>query len=184
MVATTLPAGELSGHEGAFARVALPKQFCNLERLLFALEARGLDGIVATLPYNVFYLTGFNAIAHKADEPRPDAVILSRHAPERPILVVADYYLATFLKQPTWVEDVRPFRAVMMPLDLPATRADIDRFIPSGHADVPWLERSRRSYAFDMGSAVRGALAALKLDGGRVAFDDMGVGFRLDVWGM
>ena len=82
-------------------------------------EARGLDGIVATLPYNVFYLTGFNAIAHKADEPRPYAVILSRHAPERPILVVADYYLATFLKQPTWVEDIRPFRAVMMPLDLP-----------------------------------------------------------------
>ena len=110
--------------------MALPKRFCNIDRLLFALEARGLDGIVATLPYNVFYLTGFNAIAHKADEPRPYAVILSRHAPERPILVVADYYLGTFLKQPTWVEDIRPFRAVMMPLDLPATRADIDRFIP------------------------------------------------------
>ena len=54
-----------------FARVALPKQFCNLDRLLFALELRGLDGIVATLPYNVFYLSGLNAVAHKADEPRP-----------------------------------------------------------------------------------------------------------------
>jgi hypothetical protein len=32
------------------------------------------------------------------------------------IMVLADYYLATFLKQPTWVEDLRPFRAVMMPL--------------------------------------------------------------------
>jgi hypothetical protein len=28
-----------------FARVALPKQFCNLDRLLFALERRGLDAI-------------------------------------------------------------------------------------------------------------------------------------------
>ena len=46
------------GAEHGFARVALPKRFCNLERLLFALRARGLDGIVATLPYNVFYLTG------------------------------------------------------------------------------------------------------------------------------
>lgn len=50
MVAT-----ELHGQSGAFARVPLPKRFCNLDRLLFALNARGLDGIVATLPYNVFY---------------------------------------------------------------------------------------------------------------------------------
>ena len=147
-------------------------------------DARGLDGIVATLPYNVFYLTGFNAIAHKADEPRPYAVVLSRHAPERPILVIADYYLGTFLKQPTWVEDIRPFRAVMMPLDLPPKRGDIDRFIPQGGGRCPWVERSRRSYAFDMGTAVRGALADLKLDRGRVAFDDMGAGFRLGVEGM
>jgi Xaa-Pro dipeptidase len=179
MAATKLPADA-----AAFARVPLPKRFCNLERLVFALEARGLDGIVATLPYNVFYLTGFNAIAHKADEPRPYAVILSRHAPERPILVVADYYLATFLRQPTWVGDVRPFRAVMMPLDLPATRGDIDRFIPQDGADVAWVERARRSYAFDMGTAARGALRDLKLDRGRVAFDDMGTGLRLGVEGM
>ena len=118
----------------AFARPPLPRRFCNLDRLLHALEARGLDGIVATTPNNVFYLSGFNGIAHKSDEPRPYAVMLSRHAPEHPILVVADYYLATFLTQPTWVEDIRPFRAVMMPLDLPASRADIDRFIPPAGA--------------------------------------------------
>ena len=91
----------------AFARAPLPKHFCNLDRLLHAMKARGLDGIVATAPWNVFYLTAFNAIAHKADEPRPYAVILSRHMPEHPVLILADYYLATFLKQPTWVEDVR-----------------------------------------------------------------------------
>src|SRR5262245_6304297 len=86
---------------GAFARVVLPKRFCNLDRLLFALERRGLDGIVATLPYNVFYMSGFNGVAHKADEPRPYAILLSRHAPRHPILVVADYYVVTFLMQPT-----------------------------------------------------------------------------------
>jgi Xaa-Pro dipeptidase len=162
----------------AFTRAPLPR-LCNLDRLLHALKARDLDGIVASLPYNVFYLTSFNGIAHKADEPRPYAVVLSRHAPEHPILVVADYYLATFLTQPTWVEDIRPFRAVMMPLDLPPQRTDIDRFIPKGGAGVPWLERARQSYAFDMSTAVRGALADLSLDRGRVAFDDMGFGIRL-----
>ena len=86
------------------------------------MAARGLDGIVASTPLNVFYLSGFNGIAHKADEPRPYALVLSRHAPEHPILVIADYYLATFLAQPSWVRDIRPFRAVMMPIDRAAAR--------------------------------------------------------------
>ena len=163
----------------SFTRAPLPPRLCNLDRLLHALKARDLDGIVASLPYNVFYLTSFNGVAHKADEPRPYAVMISRHAPEHPILVVADYYLATFLSQPSWVEDIRPFRAVMMPLDLPPRREDIDRFIPRSGAGVDWIRRACESYAFDMASAVRGALRDLKLERGRVAFDDMGFGFRL-----
>lgn len=168
----------------AFVRAPLPKRFCNLDRLLHAMAARGIDGIVASSPLNVFYLTGFNAIAHKSDEPRPYAVLLSRHSPEHPVLVIADYYLGTFLTRPTWVEDVRPFRAVMMPLDLPPSREDIDRFIPRSGAAVEWMQRARRSYAFDMGAAVRGALKDLKLDRGRVAFDDMAFGFRLGLEGV
>jgi len=168
----------------SFARAPLPKRFCNLDRLVHAMKVRGLDGIVASSPYNVFYLTSFNAIAHKSDEPRPYAVIISRHEPKHPILIVADYYLATFLTQPTWVEDVRPFRAVMMPLDLPPKQDDIDRFIPRTGAGVDWVQRARQNYSFDMASALRGALKDLKLDQGRVAFDDMGFGFRLGVEGL
>jgi Xaa-Pro aminopeptidase len=67
----------------------------------------------------------------------------------------------------------------MMPLDLPPQRADIERFIPPSGAGIDWLARARERYAFDMGSAVRGALTDLKLERGRVAFDDMGFGFRL-----
>ena len=167
-----------------FQRKPLPRRFCNLDRLLHAMEVRGLDGIVATQPNNVFYLTGFNGIAHKSDEPRPYAVIISRHTPEHPIMVVADYYLATFLGQPTWVEDIRPYRAVMMGMDLPQRASDIDRFIPPHAKDLPWMQKSRHNYAFEMGTAVRGALKELKLDKGRVAFDDMGVGVRLGVEGM
>ena len=145
------------------------------------MAARGLDGIVATTPQNVFYLSGFNGIAHKSDEPRPYAVILSRHAPGKPALVVADYYLATFLAQPTWIENLRPFRAVMNPLDLPPARDEIDRYIPPGNAGVAWLQRARERYAFDMGTAVRGALKDLELERGRVAFDDPGFGMRLGI---
>ncbi len=161
-------------------REPLPRRFCDLDRLLHAMAARKLDGIVATTPQNVFYLTGFNAIAHKSDEPRPYAVVLSRHAPEHPVMVLADYYLATFLAQPSWVEDLRPFRAVMMPLDLPPARSDIERFIPGGAGGAP-LAGARRNYAFDMTKALRGALKDLKLERGRVAFDDPGFGMRLGI---
>src|SRR5688572_27451607 len=157
------------------------ERLCNLDRLLHAMKARGLDGIVATTPQNVFYLTGFNAIAHKSDEPRPYAVLLSRHAAGHPVMVLADYYLATFLAEPGWVEDVRPFRAVMMPLDLPPTRSDIEHFIPAGAAG---FDGARKHYAFDMTTALRGALKDLKLDRGRVAFDDPGFGMRLALEGI
>jgi len=163
----------------SFQRSPLPGRLCNLDRLLHALEARGLDAIVATSPLNVFYLSGFNGIAHKADEPRPYAVILSRHAPDHPIIVIADYYVGAFLTQPTWIEDVRPFRAVMMGLDLAPEPHDIDRFIPAGAAGIEWVESARQRYVFDMASAVRGAIKDLGLAGKRIAFDDMGFGLRL-----
>ena len=103
-----MPSSSRSVSAEAFARTPMPRRIANLDRLLHALEARGLDGIVATTPNNVFYLSSFNGIAHKSDEPRVCAVVLSRHAPEHPILVVADYYLATFLTQPTWSRTSAP----------------------------------------------------------------------------
>ena len=141
--------------ESRFAREPLPERFCNLERLVAGMAARGLDGIVLSTPLNVFYLSGFNGIAHKADEPRPYALLLSRHATDHPILVIADYYLATFLVQPSWVRDIRPFRAVMMPLDRVPQRGDIDRFIPRDTRNIDWVRAARSRYAFDMGSALR-----------------------------
>jgi Xaa-Pro dipeptidase len=166
-----------------FARKPLPPRFCNLERLLAGMAARGLDGIVVSSALNVFYLSSFNAIAHKADEPRPYALVLSRRAPEHPILVVADYYLGTFLAQPSWVEDIRPFRAVMMPLDRAPRRADIDRFIPAHGKGHDWLRRARERYAFDMRSALRGAVAELGLERASVGFDDLALARNLGIDG-
>jgi Xaa-Pro dipeptidase len=157
-----------------FVRKPLPERFCNLERLVAAMAARGLDGIVVSSPLNIFYLSGFNGIAHKADEPRPYALVLSRHAPDHPVLVIADYYLATFLSQPSWVRDIRPFRAVMMPLDRAPRREEIDRFIPRHASDTEWIQNARERYAFDMPSALQGALAELGLERGRIAHDMVG----------
>ena len=105
-------------------------QRCQFSRLEYAMEKRGVDALVITQPLNVFYLSGFIGIAHKADEPRPYAMIYSRLSPKNPILIVADYYFASAVSRASWIEDIRPFRAVMMPLDLPANNIDIDKFLP------------------------------------------------------
>jgi Xaa-Pro aminopeptidase len=168
----------------SFARKPLPERFCNLERLLATMEARGLDGVVLSSPLNVFYLCGFNGIAHKADEPRPYAAVLSRHAPDHPIMVLADYYLGNFLSQPSWVHDIRPFCAVMMPLDRAPQRRDIERFIPRAASEVEWVRNARERYAFDMTSALRGALAELGLERSKIGFDDLALAGRLGVEGV
>ena len=167
-----------------FSRSALPPQFCNLDRLLHALKARDLDGIVVSQPLNVFYLTSFNGVAHKSDEPRPYACILSRHHPDHPVLVIAEYYLGSLLSQPSWVEDVRPVRGVMLPIDRPPREDELERFIPRGTENIAWIDGARGHYAFDQTSAIKKALADLKLDAAKVAFDNMAVGFRLGLQDM
>ncbi|GIS90853.1 MAG: hypothetical protein CM1200mP20_08940 [Pseudomonadota bacterium] len=95
-----------------------------------SLEARSLDGIVVTSPYNTFYLWGFKGFPHKSDEPRPYAVILSRHQPDHPVLVVADYYVSSLSTSPPGSRMCARFGAVMLPPDLPPGECDLDRFLP------------------------------------------------------
>ena len=162
-----------------FPRQQLPEKFCNLERLFDGMSRRKLDGIVVSTPYNVFYLSGFSGIAHKSDEPRPYAVVISRHAPDNPVLLLADYYVSSLMSQPTWITDVRSFRAVMLPLDIPPAKDDIDRFISAGSGANGWVQNVRNNFSNSISAACRGALADLGLSQGRVAFDDMRFGFQL-----
>ena len=164
-----------------FERTPLPEQFCNLDRLLFAMQQRGLDGLVASTGLNTFYLSGLNAIAHKADEPRPYAVVLSRHCPHDAVLVAADYYLGTVMAQPSWIKDVRSFRAVMLPLDIPATERDFDRFVPVCDEPPEWIDAARASHGHSVTDAIRTALRDLELDRARVAFDDLRLGHQLQL---
>ena len=159
----------------------LPKQMCNIERLVDALTMRNLDGVVVSSPYNTYYLSGFKGIAHKSDEPRPYAVVFSRHQPDHPILVVADYYVGSLISQPTWIEDIRAFRAVMLPLDLPPQDRDLERFLPTGIDSTSWAGNLRTHYANNIAQSCREAIADLGLSSGRVAFDDLRFGQQLEM---
>ena len=162
-----------------FSPRVLPKQLCNIERLVDALTMRNLDGVVVSSPYNTYYLSGFKGIAHKADEPRPYSVVFSRHQPDHPVLLVADYYVGSLIKQPTWIEDIRAFRAVMLPLDLPPQEGDLERFLPTGIDGVPWARNLRTHYSDNIAESCREAMTDLGLGSGRVAFDDLRFGQQL-----
>src|ERR671926_97974 len=90
-----------------FPRTALPPRLCNVGRLFETLEQRGLDGLVAYLRPNVLYLSGFappsNQSVHETNGYA--AVVISRHAPEQPVIVLAEFDLAAYVAQPSWIKD-------------------------------------------------------------------------------
>ena len=155
-----------------FTREPLPERLCNYDRLLDTLKSRGLDGIVATSRYNLFYLTGYNPTAYHQDEPAHAAVVISVHEPDHPILVAADHTVAFFLSQPTWVKDIRAFRNVITHLDLSMSPSDVDQFIPQAAKDVPWASQARAKHTMNITEAVRKAMRDLGLTEGTVGFDD------------
>ncbi len=145
---------------------------------------RNLDAVVVSSAYNVYYLSGFKGVAHKADEPRPYAVILSRHQPDHSISVVADYYVGSLITQPIWIKDIRAFRAVILPLDLPAWDDDLERFLPSNINNLPWEGNLPARYRKNVVQSCREALTDLGLGAGRIAFDDLRFGHQLGMEGI
>src|SRR5215212_4180415 len=110
----------VSGRLPAFKRPILPERLCNLERLLDTMERRGLDGLVAYLRPNVFYLSGFappsGASVHETNGYA--AVVISRHSPDHSIIAVAEFDVPYFAAQPSWIRDIRPFATLITPLDV------------------------------------------------------------------
>jgi Xaa-Pro aminopeptidase len=145
------------------------------QRLFETLEQRGLDGLVAYLRPNVFYLSGFappsNQSVHETNGYA--AVVISRHAPDQPAMVVAEFDLAYFLQRPSWIEDVRPYATLLLPFDVPLGDAPLDRFIPGDWRNTDWARRARSAYAPSLVEGVGMAMADLGLQRGRVGFDDL-----------
>ncbi len=156
-------------------RKPFPRQICNLPRLLDTMAARGLDGIVSYYSPNVCYLSGYatgsSAMVHEANG--YSAVILSRHQPDHPIVVIPEFEINYFARQPTWIEDIRLYASLMLPLDVEATPAALDRFIAPTSRDLPWVRNARTHYSEGLSAACTQAVRDLGLDRSRVGFDNL-----------
>ncbi len=157
----------------------MTERFCNLDRLLQLMDSRGVDAVLAASPNNAYWLSGFNLPAHKSDEPRPLAVLLAREAPEAPVMVLPDFYLGAAAAASCWIEDLRPFRAILLPFDQPPRgKADLDRFVAPG-GRPGWFAGAAERYAPDMAAALNRAAADLGLAGKRIAADEPRLAARL-----
>lgn len=154
-------------------------QLVDVDRLVDLMARRNIDAVVASSHQNLYYLSSLNAVAQKSDEPRPFAVVISRHAPDHPILVMPEYYMGAMARQRSWIEDIRPYRSMISALDQPAQKSDLERFIPKTAGDAPWVENARDTYVETMIEGLETALGDLQLTGKQIAFDDARLGLRI-----
>jgi Xaa-Pro aminopeptidase len=155
--------------------VTASDRLCNVGRLLDTMAQRGLDGIVSYLRPNVFYLSGFappaSASVHETNGYA--AVVISRHEPEHPVIVVAEFDLAHFLQQPSWVEDARPYATLLSPLDVTWGSSALDHFVPAEVLGTKRGMAARGHYAPSLIKGVARAMRDVGLARGTVGFDDL-----------
>ena len=113
---------------------------------------------------NVFYLSGYATRRLQVHEANGyGVVVISRHEPEHPIVIVPEFEVYYFVTHPTWIEDVRPYRSLFMPLDRPWDRSAIDLFLPEASREIAWVKRARARYAEDLPAACVQAIEDLGL---------------------
>ena len=157
----------------------VPAPIFDLERLAWAMEARGMDGVVITTPLNVTYLSGHNPTAPKADEPPGNAVVISRHDLQHPILIGPDIFISPFLDAPTWIEDLRAHRSLLIPLSASTEASEFYRFMPASRQNSGWVKNAGDRFVGGFNEAIHGAMQDLGLSGGKVGYDDLRVGAKV-----
>ena len=156
-----------------FKLAPLPKQFCNLDRLLRMMNTLRVDGLVSSYSPNVFYLTGFYGSQSMHEAQGAGVVVIPKEAPDRAILIVGDVLLSQFATRPTWIEDVRAF-AGTQDLGVPIDNEAVERYIPEPLRKTPMGSHILHGgYSETLDAAILKALGDLNLEKSRVAFDNL-----------
>jgi Xaa-Pro aminopeptidase len=159
-----------------YERTPLPPKLCNTDRLFAAMTERGIDGVVSSTQSNGLYLTSLASPQSAPEHVGHFSVIFSRRAQDHPIMVMPDIHVGRLQYQPTWIEDIRTFASILLPLYAPVEADELRRFVPAqaresdrGHAIA------ERYYPWSIDGVVE-AISDLGLADGRIAFDDILVG--------
>lgn len=118
-----------------YTRVPLPAKLCNTDRLLDAMGQRGIDGVVCSTQENGLYLSSLATPGSAPEHHGHFNVVLSRAEPEHPVLLMPDIHLARMKWQPTWIEDVRTYASILLPLYADVEPSELHRFVPADLLD-------------------------------------------------
>jgi Xaa-Pro dipeptidase len=145
----------------------------NLERALRRMDQDGLDALVASVPRNVYYASGFwTRISEWGFQENQAAVIIPRDPARPAILVVPEFAIAGLLETPTWIPQVRTTEFLNTsyvahepePVRLDPLQGDIERL---------YQDKVSGGLAPDIVVGTADALAELGLADGRIGFDDL-----------
>jgi Xaa-Pro aminopeptidase len=145
----------------------------NLDRARATMDSAGLDALVAALPRNVYYASGFwTRISEWGFGENQAAVVLPRDPAVPAILVVPEFAIAGLLETPTWIPQVRVTEFLNTscvarepePVRLEPLQSDVERL---------YQEKVSGDLAPDIVAGTASALRELGLDRRRVGFDDL-----------
>lgn len=145
----------------------------NQERALRKMDQAGLDALVASVPRNVYYASGFwTRISEWGFQENQAAVVIPRDPAKTPILVVPEFALAGLLESPTWIPRVRVTEFLNTshvahepePVRLDPLQGDVERL---------YAEKVAGTMAPDIVVGTAQALQELGLADARVGFDDL-----------
>lgn len=145
----------------------------NLDRARAKMEAAGLDALVAALPRNVYYASGFwTRISEWGFGENQAAVILPRDPSIPAVLIVPEFAIAGLLETPTWIPQVRVTEFMNTssiarepePVRLEPLQSDVERL---------YQEKVAGDLASDLVAGTATALRDLGLARARVGFDDL-----------
>ena len=145
----------------------------NQDRALRKMDDAGLDALVASVPRNVYYASGFwTRISEWGFQENQAAVIIPRDPAKPAILVVPEFALAGLLESPTWIAQVRVTEFLNTshvahepePVRLDPLQGDVERL---------YAEKVSGTMAPDIVAGTAQALQELGLSDARVGFDDL-----------
>ena len=155
---------------------AQESKLLNHERALSVMEKYGLDALVAAVPRNVYYASGFwTRISEWGFQENQAAVILPRDPSKSPVLFVPEFAIASLLESPTWIPQVRVTE--FLNTSYVAHEPEPVRLDPL-QSDVEQLYATKvvGAMASDIVQATVQALQDLGLQAARVGFDDLRLG--------
>jgi Xaa-Pro dipeptidase len=145
----------------------------NLDRARATMDAGGLDALVAALPRNVYYASGFwTRISEWGFGENQAAVVVPRDPALPATLIVPEFAIAGLLETPTWIPEVRVTEFLNTsyvarepePVRLDPLQGDVERL---------YQQKVKGDLAPDIVAGTAAALQELGLSRARVGFDDL-----------